>query len=132
MKTLVDVFDAVKARLSAVPLLVVDGDPKIDPNTSRYVVLNVDPGNLSSDFDARSNHTTLYFRPMFVGTSQRACLDAVQQGRDALEKWNIFPDEPAASLVEEEETTPPILPSTSVAGAFRWTITPTYRLRLDR
>ncbi len=132
MKTLVDVLNAVTDRLTAVPMPVYDGDPD-KPQGNYWAILSVDGGTLtSSGIDHRSNELTLFFRPMFVGTSQAACLDCLQMGRTALEGWDIFPDETAASRVFEEETTPPLLPSTGVAAAFRYTITPTYRLRIDR
>lgn len=132
MKTLVDVFDAVKARLESSGITVYESEED-KPQGYFWVVLSVDPGNLSSSgLDQRSNEVTLYFRPMFVGTSRRSCLDAFNMGRESLEGWDIFPDEAAASRVFEEETTPPMLPSTGVAGAFRYTLTPTYRLRIDR
>ena len=132
MKTLVDVFDTVKTRLESAPMPVYESEED-HPQGHFWVVLSVDPGNLSSSgLDQRSNEVTMYFRPMFVGTSRRSCLDAFTMGRNLLEGWNIFPDEQEASRVFEEETTPPLLPSTGVAGAFRYTLTPTYRLRIVR
>lgn len=133
MKTLVDVLVAVKAKLSAIPLATYDRDPDPSPTGNRWVILSIDGGNLySTGLDDRHDQVQMFLRPMAVGTSQAAALDAFQQIRTALEGWDIFPDERSASVVREEETTPPLLPSTGVAGAFRYTMTPTYKICFDR
>lgn len=133
MKTLVDVLNAIEARVEAIPLPFYDRDPDPTPTSHHWVRLSVDGGNLySNTLASRQEGLTVYFRPMVVGRSQAATLDALQMVRDALVGWDMFPDEPSSSLVEEEETTPPLLPYTGVALAFLFTVTPTYKIRFDR
>lgn len=132
-RSLVDVLDSVKSRLFSIPITVYDRDPDPTPTTHHWVQLSIDPGNLyDRSLGGIGDGVTIYFRPMCVGTSQASTLDAVEMVRNALVGWDPFPDEASNSLVEEEETTPPLLPSTGVAGQFRYTLTPTYRLRIDR
>lgn len=132
-KTLLDVLEAVQARLAAIPLPVYDREPDPAPTGHHWVQLAVDAGNLYQVRMAGvADGITVYFRPMCVGTSQAATLDAVQMVRDALIGWDAFPDDESSSRIEEEETTPPMLPSTGVAGYFRYSLTPTYKIRFDR
>lgn len=131
--TILDVFNAVKARIESIPMVCYDRDPDPTPTGHQWVMLAVDGGNLSAQsLGSIQDATVVYFRPMVVGNSQAAALDGLQRVRDSLIGWSMFPDEPTAGFVQEEETTPPLLPYTGVALAFLYTVTPTYKIRFVR
>lgn len=134
MTTILTLHRAVRTRLgSMVNTPVYEGEATPPPSVGQYAVLYPTGGYGYGDrVSGQQNVLDWRIAVMYVGRSVPACLDAVTQGRGLLLGWDPDPNNPASSHLSEDENNPPILPSKSVEGDVRYSITPTYRLTTDR
>ena len=134
MTSVLTLHRAVKTRLGGmVNTPTYEGDATPPTTVQQYAVLFPTGGYGSGDrLSGEFNLLDWREAVMFVGRSVPACLDALTQGRALLLGWDPDPANPAGSWLVEEENNPPILPSKSVEGDVRYSITPTYRLTTDR
>lgn len=69
---------------------------------------------------------------MCVGADQESCLAALDQVDARMIGWDPNPADLGMARVVRDDTYPPVIPFRSVEGDERFSITPTYRLSLDK